>query len=286
MAKCNIDRNYYSALANIYGIVGAINLTGAQLSKISRISDDMISVLGSTTMSDERYSGFNDVRKDALAYFYMFNDANIINDAIDMLNRVEYYSDDTYDYSMFTVLSNAIKTNTGAYKVPARVIVPNDLKKTSSVFLAHDIAHMLKERNVRECQEINNFGEVIPMLLELIIAYSYEYENTESILGKRSKMIKTSSKCFKELYDEYKSNASLCDDKVVLAALNESGNYVNSFYYTLALFAVYLREPDYMKVLIANVLNGKMTTRDLITYTVHDSYNLYLDGLKEFNSSL
>lgn len=286
MAKCNIDRTYYSALHDLHSAVGAHNLTGAQLTKVSRISSDMINVLRSGSEIDERGSDFSTVRREALTYLYMFNDSELINDAIELLNKVEYFSDESYDYAMFTVLSHAIKSKTGAYKVPAKVIVPAEFRKTSSVFMTHELIHMLKERNDLECKDMINYGEVLPMLIELIIAFSYEYENTENILAKRSESIKVSARCFKELFDEYKSNAMLGTDKATLAALDESGAYINSFYYTLALFSLYLRDSNYMLNMIANVLNCRMTTRDLITYTVHNSYDLYQDGLSRFNSSL
>lgn len=286
MAKCNIDRTYYSALASLYDTVGVHNLTGAQLTKVSRISDDMINVLGTSDLVDQRGSDFSTVRREALSYLYMFNDRQIINDAIDMLNKVEYFSDESYDYAMFTVLSQAIKARTGAYKVPARVIVPEEFRKTSSVFMSHELVHMLKERNELECRDLVNYGEVLPMLIELIIAYSHEFENTENILGRRSQFIKVASRNFKELYSEIKSNADLSNDKVMSAALDEAGSYVNSFYYTLALFSLYLQDSRYILSMIADVLNCRMTTRDLITYTVHNSYDLYQDGLEKFNNSL
>lgn len=286
MAKCNIDRTYYSALHDVHSTVGAHSLTGAQLTKVSRISNDLINILSSSAEVDERGSDFSTVRREALTYLYMFNDSGLINDAVELLNKVEYYSDESYDYAMFTVLSHAMKASTGAYKVPAKLIVPTKFRKTSSVFMAHELIHMLKERNELECRDMINYGEVLPMLIELIIAFSYEYENTENILGKRSESIKISARCFKELFEEYKSNAMLGTDKATLAALDESGSYVNSFYYTLALFSLYLRDRDYMLNMISNVLNCRMTTRDLITYTVHNSYDLYQDGLSRFNSSL
>ena len=286
MAKCNIDRTYYSALGKLFNTVGAAELTGAQLSKVSRISDDVLDVLRTTTLQDEKGSDFSSVRRDALSYFYMFNDSRIINDAIDMLNKVEYYCDETYDYAMFQVLSRVVNGRTGAYKVPAKVIVPENMKKTSSVFMAHEITHMLKERNELECKDLTNFGEVIPMLMELIIAYSHEYEDTESIFGKRSEIIKCSAKSFKELYAEYKNNATLSVDKEMKTAMTESGLYVNSFYYTLALFSFYLKDSRYILSLIAEVLNCNMTTRDLINLVIRDSYDMYLDGLREFNNSL
>ena len=286
MAKCNIDRTYYSALAGLYNTVGAKELTGAQLAKVSRISDDVIQVLGSSSLKDERTSDFGTTRREAISYFYMFEDKKILNDAIDFLNKVEYFSDESYDYSMFNVLSRAVKARTGAYKVPAKVIVPENFKKTSSVFLAHELVHMLKERNELECKDMVDFGEVLPMLIELIIAYSHEYENTENILGKRSELIKTSARCFKDLYNEYKANASLVNDVPTKAALSEAGSYINSFYYTLGLFSLYLRDSRYMLNMIADVLNCRMTTRDLITYTVHNSYDMYQDGLDSFNNSL
>lgn len=286
MAKCNIDRTYYSALHDVYSTVGAHSLTGAQLTKVSRISNDLINILSSSAEVDEHGSDFSTVRREALTYLYMFNDSGLINDAVELLNKVEYYSDESYDYAMFTVLSHAMKASTGAYKVPAKLIVPTKFRKTSSVFMAHELIHMLKERNELECRDMINYGEVLPMLIELIIAFSYEYENTENILGKRSESIKISARCFKELFEEYKSNTMLGTDKATLAALDESGSYVNSFYYTLALFSLYLRDSDYMLNMISNVLNCRMTTRDLITYTVHNSYDLYQDGLSKFNSSL
>ena len=77
MAKGGIDRTYYSALGKLFNVVGAQDLTGAQLAKVSRVSDDVIEVLRSTTLQDERCSDFGTMRREALSYFYMFNDDNL-----------------------------------------------------------------------------------------------------------------------------------------------------------------------------------------------------------------
>ena len=148
------------------------------------------------------------------------------------------------DYYEFLVFAGAIKSKTGVCKEPKKFVFPVSLKHTSSIFAAHEVAHMLKERNPRECKEIIYFGEVIPMLMELIIAYSYEYGSKESVFAQRSKMIKHSCKSFNELYRTYKELSIAEDKKVYETALSEAGTYVNSFYYTLALSTLYIVNKD------------------------------------------
>ena len=62
------------------------------------------------------------------------------------------------------MFAEAIKSKTGVCKEPKQIVFPESLKHTSSIFAAHEVAHMLKERNPKECKEIIYFGEVIPYM--------------------------------------------------------------------------------------------------------------------------
>lgn len=287
MGKCVIDKSYYKALAENFDTMGAVRFTGSKLSCVDNVSKSMATALVSSNIRDEHNADFNDIRTQALEYYYMFEDQQLILDAAGFLNRIEYMNYEGIDYYEFLVFAEAIKSKTGVCKEPKQIVFPESLKHTSSVFAAHEIAHMLKERNPKECKEFILYGEVIPMLMELIIAYSYEYDSKDSILAQRSKMVKYSCKSFIELYNEYKRLANEEDKKVYETALNESGTYVNSFYYTLALFALYMANKNLVLRLVSNVLNCRCTTSDVLRYIeTYDIHRLYDVGLEEFNYSL
>ncbi len=287
MGKCVIDKAYYNALADNFDTLGAHSMTGSKLASVDKVSQSMVSALVSSNVRDECNADFNDVRRHALEYYYMFDDPQLIVDAANFLNNIEYVNYKGIDYYEFLVFAEAIKSKTGVCKEPKQIVFPESLKHTSSIFAAHEVAHMLKERNPKECKEIIYFGEVIPMLMELIIAYSYEYGSKESVFAQRSKMIKHSCKSFNELYRTYKELSIAEDKKVYETALSEAGTYVNSFYYTLALFALYIANKDFVLRLVSNVLNCRCTTSDILRYiSTMDIERLYETGLEEFNYSI
>ena len=287
MAKCTIDKAFYKALADSYDTVGSVMMSGAKLSSVDRASQAILKSVVSSNMEDTVNADLNEVRNQALSYFYMFGDSQIINDAYHFLENVSYVAGTDLDYPMFVIYSNAVLSNTGVYKKPEVFMVPKNLKHTSSVFAAHEVSHMLKERNPKECMEFLAYGEVIPMLMELIIAYTYEYENTDNILAQRSSLIKGSAQSFREIYKEYKMLADNSDKRTYEAALNESGVYVNSFHYTLALFALFIADKRLVLNMISNVLNCRCSTSDVIRYiSQYHIDKLYETGLDEFNYAI
>ena len=287
MGKCVIDKAYYNALADNFDTLGAHSMTGSKLASVDKVSQSMVSALVSSNVRDECNADFNDVRRHALEYYYMFDNPQLIVDAANFLNNIENVNYKGIDYYEFLVFAGGFMSKTGVCKEPKKFVFPVSLKHTSSIFAAHEVAHMLKERNPRECKEIIYFGEVIPMLMELIIAYSYEYGSKESVFAQRSKMIKHSCKSFNELYRTYKELSIAEDKKVYETALSEAGTYVNSFYYTLALFALYIANKDFVLRLVSNVLNCRCTTSDILRYiSTMDIERLYETGLEEFNYSI
>lgn len=288
MGEVRIDKKYYSALSDNYELVNMYNYTGAQLSNLSKLSKTFMENLVSFNGTEDNIkSDLNDVRKNALLYFSIFNDKDIINRVIEDLNKVEYYTHTDNDYSLFYVYANIIASKTGCFKEPTQMFVPDDMRFSSSVFMVHEITHMLKERNPKECQEFSYFGEVIPMLMELIISYSFEYDKVVDVFNKRSNFIRCSSQSFDELYQTYKFLTDKDEIRVYKAALNESGTYVSSFYYTLVLFALFLQNKDLVLDLIKKVLRCECSTGDIIKYIgKFDLRSLYNYGLEEFNYSL
>ena len=62
--------------------------------------------------------------------------------------------------------------------------------------------------------------------------------------------------------------------------------YLNSFYYSLRLFSMYLDTPQYVLGIIDDVLNHRLTTRDVINrYLSTDEYS-YDSGISQFRSRL
>ena len=286
MGKCIIDKKFYSALDDAYKTVNVRDLTVAKIAEVDKKSDSFLSAFIECNAVDETGSNLSEMRNNVLHYYSIFEDEGIMTDVVSYLNGISYYVHEG-DYAEFYVYANAVKGKTGVYKEPVQMVIPEELKYTSSIFAAHEMAHMLKERNPKECEEFAYFGEVIPMLMELIIAYSYEYSNAQCVFKRRSDGIRSQSKSFKELYKYYKGLSDLEEKKLYVTAMNECGNYVNSFYYTLAFFALYIANKRFVLRLISYVLKGRCTTSDVIRYiSEYDIDRLYESGLEEFNYAM
>jgi hypothetical protein len=165
----------------------------------------------------------------------------------------------------------AVRTGTMVAKHPYYLEVPRVFNKSSVHFMVHEVAHMLKESNPCECKGVYTDIEVIPILLELISAYKKGDNNT---FKKRELIMYDTALMFKELHKDRKNNSiAQLDMKAFNACYRQCILYLNSFYYSLRLFSMYLDAPKYVLGIIDDVLSHRLTTRDVINnYLSNDSY--------------
>lgn len=213
-----------------------------------------------------------------------------MDSAVSLLNNLEYSCTDS-DTSLFATLSEIEETKAGFAKRARYIIVPEKFTPASPIFLSHEVSHVLKERNPKECKNIYTTQEVIPMLLELILAFSDKDKMIfRNLLDDRMALLSKEA----ENYFMLKIINERMDDtmyQAIQTAILMSAVYLNSFYYSLGLFQVYLSYPSFIKELIAAVLNLEMTTDemiDVVERSVGDEVlnDGYFDGMNLVKSLL
>lgn len=140
------------------------------------------------------------------------------------------------------------------YKVPQRPDI------MAPLHLGHEHIHALKETNYEEYIDGQILGDVIPIFYELLMSDKYEKTKKMIMLFRISSL-----KEDKKHYDNAISKMSKKDLKDLYKVVaTRSGQYLNSFYYSLLLYNLYKSEPKKVLELVNNVLNHEMTTRGML----------------------
>ena len=138
-----------------------------------------------------------------------------------------------------------------------------------------------------EIPNYRNYGINVKQFLQYPLAYETIKDIYDYVKGK----IET----YETRVSVYRANADVDFDNGLISSnemiafntlFNHNACYLNSFYYTLRLFSMYLDSPTYVLGIIDDVLNHRLTTRDVINrYLNSDNYS-YEAGLSEFRSRL
>ena len=140
--------------------------------------------------------------------------------------------------------------------------IPQYLDASSAdIFLAHEFIHALKETNYQEYILINSLSDVIPMFYELV-QISNDTERKKDFLNIRMSLLILE----KNNYNMATANItrSKNDAELYKVLQGRSGQYLNSFYYSLVLFNIYKSDPSLVLSAIKKVLNHEMTTLDML----------------------
>ncbi len=140
------------------------------------------------------------------------------------------------------------------YKVPQR---PDIL---APLHIGHEHIHALKETNYDEYIDGQILGDVIPIFYELLVSDKF-LETKKMIMLFRLSSLKED----KKHYDNAISQMSKKDLKDLYKVIaTRSGQYLNSFYYSLLLYNLYKSEPKKVLEMVNKVLNHEMTTREIL----------------------
>ncbi len=140
------------------------------------------------------------------------------------------------------------------YKVPQRPDI------MAPLHIGHEHIHALKETNYEEYIDGQILGDVIPIFYELLMSDKYE-EMKKLIMSFRLASLKADKKHYDNAINQMKKK-ELKDLYRVIAT--RSGQYLNSFYYSLLLYNLYKSEPKKVLELVNKVLNHEMTTRGML----------------------
>ena len=225
----------------------------------------------------------------------------VINDDLpsriyNLFDGVKYVSNHNVLTSESFEIGQAVSSrhDTGAVlKYPTYIMGPTLFSDLSIYFLAHEYAHGLKEINSDELKTHFTVSEAIPILCEFIFSFKIGgHENLKRVFSVRKKMIDDCSLIFQKgvkFINEYKKGNIKCNDteyKDVYYHTLEAGMYLNSFYYAVALFSLFLSDPQTVKNYINHNLFGRMSTSEIIKVvdsTQVDFETLYNTGIKMFN---
>lgn len=274
-----INTELYLAIQENCKIFNPSSVTMEDYNRAYEVAREIIYLRERKEIPRSRTIKFNELLISSLTNLYKIGIDNVIKDATSIIKDLEYK--EIYNSRCSSFLTNFMAEQTGSSvcKRAVSVYVPDRLTEASGVFMSHEVVHILKERNSLECPNINTTLEVIPMLVELIMAFNSNPILLKEIVYERIELLYSEAKMFFRIVKELKTNKKNKDG--LMAALYSNIAYLNSFYYSLALFTLYLKDSDYVIAMIKCNLSKKMTTDDII----RDSF-LFDDSLDSYNSGL
>ena len=278
------DKEHWYELGKAFEVFKPYPLTQDEIDRSLLIADEILCNFEDRDIDEYPQVPFGKVLQAASTFYYNLGMYSSAKRAVSVLAHIQYKNNDSMNVEDLTVQSLAIKTGAYVSKQPYYVEVPKVFDYSSVSFMAHEIAHMLKETSPNECRGVYSDIEVIPMLVEMISAYK---SGDNNVFKKREVLMLDIAYGFKKLHEDFEYNRISKEDmNGFIACYRHNILYLNSFYYALRLFAMYLDAPVYILGIIDDVLNQKLTTREVInSYLSNDDYS-YETGIDQFRSRL
>ena len=169
---------------------------------------------------------------------------------------------------------------------------PMFFSQISCYFLAHEYVHGLKEIGEDEIITHYTTSESIPIFCEFLFSYNNGgNEHLKQTFGVRKAMMDDVSSIYKagiRFIRDYKESKIFYEEDVykdVYAYTMQASMYLNSFYYAVSLFDLYLSNPDIVINLVRHILYNDISTYDLINLVKQefDFDSLYDNGIKYFS---
>ncbi len=278
------DKEHFNELGLSFQMFNPYPLTDADVKRSLLIADEIITNYDRRRLDKSDELTFGSVLQSAATVYYNLGMHSSAKKAVSILQGVQYQDNKSNDAANLTVQSLMVRTGAMVSKQPYYVDVPRVFNSTSIHFMAHEIAHMLKESNPYECKGVQSDIEVIPILVEMISAHT---KGDNNVFKKRELIMLDIAKSFKKLHqDKITGSISREDELAFDTCYRHYLTYLNSFYYSLRLFTMYLEAPNYVLGVIDDVLNHRITSREVISNYLRDSSYSYESGMEEFRSRL
>ena len=227
--------------------------------------------------------------KQNLTTYRMFYDQELIDQIAQLKVRCPLTIDERLQDNAFGTIFQIIKTGATVSRDPMKVCAPKKINpKAANHLYSHEVAHILKNSNLNEQKLIITYEEVIPILIELISAHNKL--ETKDVFAYRKNSIIDTAKTYAHNKNLY--NITNTEEKdLFYINMSISGNYLNSFYYALCFYNLYLIDPDLILSYVQAVLSGKLTTLDMIydfeySYGSNGVQNNYKEGLYNYSLKL
>ena len=270
-------------------IKNLVNFSQEEIENSIIIYND-INTIGNAYLSESPTISLFTLLDETIDYFNLFEprESNEISKYIyQLLKNINITQSDSVEDNMF-IFFNAIKANTGWIRIPTEIIIPDKLTKEAPAHLAHELSHVLKELNSNEFKYINVMQDVIPLLIELIIALEHEDLKVKlNIVNKIQSDFYATALRTKELQGSLGDTKNPFIQIYIKEAIQINYQYFNSLYYSLALLDLYLENPRIVLNSVKNVLLRQKTTRELIDELLPSrdiKMGHYKDGISEYNS--
>lgn len=237
---------------------GVIPMDGNDFDICHFISDYIDNV--PLTIYDDDNINIKKIYGDSLNSFSIYNDRELLLRIHNLLKEAKIYIDGNCKGPKITRFRSMIdttnKTCDGHFKLKG-IIVPNKFSNLASIYFGHEIVHSLKDTNPEEYKYMLKYADVIPMFYELVEADKYDEVSKKAIINNRLALLNSIKK---ELsYDDFYS-----DNFIKKIICSKKYQYLNSFYYSLLLYRLYKINPKEVLESVKLVLNGSITTYDLI----------------------
>ena len=278
------NKDRWHKLAENYDLFKPYPLNSEDQERALVMADELINKYQQRRFSYSESLDFNQVLQKAANAYYNLGLYTCADKAVSILSQIQYQDNCSYYEGSFTVQSVMVRTGAMICKKPYYVEVPREFSSSSIHFMAHEIAHMLKESNPYECLGVHTDLEVIPILIELISAY---VNGDNNVFKSREIIMLGTARDFKKLHEDYINNRIKPEDmNAFMACYRQNMMYLNSFYYTLRLFSMYLDDDVFVLAVIDNVLRHKLTTKEVIDYFLSNDDYTYESGMDHFRSRL
>ena len=272
------EENYYLSIKNLLDVFDTFPITKSEEERATLIANVILDSYDKRSLKQVKVISINELFSKALIDFNELGFTDVTHRAVSILSSIKYkYNEKASDYE-FTILQDIKEDKNSWIRETKGIIVPNTITVSSIPFLMHEVTHMLKDVNPLECRGYFTDNEVIPMFMELIDGL---YNQNNDVFKKREFMLLNASTIFKRINNwGTKEN-----DDVILTQYNLAVSYLNSFYYTLKLLAMYRCNERGTVTLVNEVLSGYISTRELDSLL--DSINIpYESGLDIFQRGL
>lgn len=280
----SFNKEIWHNLGLSYNMFQPHPLTEDEVKRSLEIADEVISNYKQRTLSLTKPMSLGDVLRSSATVYFNLGMHQSAKKAVSILKDLQYMDNMSNKEETLTVQSKIDGTGAQLCKKPIYIEVPRIFTTSSIHFMAHEIAHMLKEGNPYECRGVYTDLEVIPILIEMISAHN---SGDNNVFKKRELIMLDIASSFKRLHQDKIDNAITEEDTLAFNTYyRQCILYLNSFYYSLKLFSMYLDDPDFVLSIIDEVFNQRLTTSDVIKYYCTGDDNNYSEGLKEFRNKL
>lgn len=274
------DTELYLGIQENIKIFNPIKVTKDDIKRAKMVALEVMKLYNKKDIDRTKKITFNSMLVSSLANLYNVGIDSIIGEATSIIKGLEYREMDLVRISSFVTNSMVVDTGCGFAKKAVSIFVPSTLTEASSIFMSHEVIHILKERNPEECRNINTLIETVPMLIELIVAFNSDAKKLKEVIYERITLLDYEAISFisimkrLQIADENKKRA-------LLAQLYSNVAYLNSFYYTLAMFSLYIKDSDYVLCMLNDAVSGNLSTQEIIrnVFDYEDCKTEYGNGL-------